>query len=39
MSESKEWFGRKAPVSAPCAWGARAIFQSDGRGGLQVDLV
>lgn len=26
----KEWFGRKAPVSAPCAWGARAIFQSDG---------
>ncbi len=25
------WFGRKAPESAPCAWGARAIYgQSNG---------
>lgn len=39
MIEGKEWFGRKAPLEAPCAWGARAIFQGDGRGGLQVDLV
>ncbi len=33
------WFGRKAPTSATCAWGARAIYQYDSRDGWYIDIL